>query len=194
MTDFPFYFSLGLEHITDPGGYDHILFVGALCVGFAWADWRKLAWLVTAFTLGHSLTLALVVLDVLPLNPELVEFLIPLTIFLTVAWKLRQTDPGSSSQGLSTSYALAAIFGLIHGMGFANYLKSLLGGTDHILMPLFAFNVGSEAGQLFIVALFLSIYSVFTRLVGWQPARWATVLAGLIGGAALVLMQERIFW
>ncbi len=80
---FPTYFQLGFEHITDLNGYDHMLFLLALCAAYRYSEWKKILVLVTAFTVGHSITLALSVLNIIPVNGAWIEFLIPITILAT---------------------------------------------------------------------------------------------------------------
>jgi len=188
---FPTYFQLGLEHITDIDGYDHILFLIALCAGYRYNDWRRIIILVTAFTLGHSLTLALAVLDIIPVNADVIEFLIGLSIFLTAAKNLvegeQPTRPVMRHMG---SYALALGFGLIHGMGFSNFLRSLLG--DELLMPLFAFNVGLEAGQLIIVAGIFAVQWAVVRTNGLSMRLWTVGLSLLAAAVSVVMMVERV--
>ena len=172
------YLRLGLRHILDLGAVDHLLYLTIMAIPFVWRDWRRVVVLVTGFTLGHSLTLALAALGLVRVNATLVEALIPVTILLTavlVIWRNRRADGALTPArlGLST-YVLPLGFGLIHGLGFANYLRSLLGAEESILWPLLWFNVGLEAAQLLIVAAVLSLTSLVTdRIVGrrvWQLA------------------------
>ena len=142
---FSTYFQLGFEHITDINGYDHMLFLLALCAAYIYTDWKKILVLVTAFTLGHSITLSLAVLNIIPVNSAWIEFLIPVTIVLTAGKNVVLKQEKSSV----ATYLMALAFGLIHGMGFSNYLRSLLG--DELLLPLFSFNIGIEVGQLLVV-------------------------------------------
>jgi hypothetical protein len=149
MQDFFLYFELGWQHICDWRGYDHILFVTVLCGTYLLADWRKVLVLVTAFTIGHSITLALSVLNIIHINTSLIEFLIPVTIVITSLINILNKQRSNTT--IRLSYFLALFFGLIHGMGFSNYLKSLLGATSNVTTELFAFNVGLEFGQVLIV-------------------------------------------
>lgn len=128
MGEFQLYFVLGKDHILDyANGYDHILFVVALCAIYLARDWKKILVLVTAFTIGHSVTLALATLNVISIDSKLVEFLIPLTIFITAFGNLFRREESYSVKPIQTNYLLALCFGLIHGMGFSNYLKAILG-------------------------------------------------------------------
>ena len=156
MTTFGLYLSLGFDHISDLAGYDHILFLVALCAVYSIRDWKRVLILVTAFTTGHTLTLALATLNLVPVPGDLIEFLIPVTIFITGLWNVvRAGDRSAASQRFK--YGTALFFGLIHGMGFSYYLRSLLGMEEGILMPLFSFNVGLEIGQVMIVIIVLLI-------------------------------------
>ena len=193
MSSFQLYFRLGLEHILDIHGYDHILFVLALCAVFIPRDWRKVVILVTAFTIGHSLTLALATFRVIRVNSDLIEFLIPVTIAITAFITILRPKP-ASGKGLSINYIFALFFGLIHGLGFSIYLRSLLGKEASIWQPLLAFNLGLELGQLVIVAIFLSITSILVGLAGVSRKEWTLVIAAMVFGVALMLMLEAKFW
>ncbi len=194
MSEFELYFGLGRDHILDyRNGYDHILFVVALCAMYLVRDWRKLLILVTAFTIGHSITLALATLQLIPVDAALVEFLIPLTIFITAASNIfRSTEISDRSTYINYGYAL--FFGLIHGMGFSNYLRSILGKDQSIVTQLFAFNVGLEFGQLIIVGIFLIIGFLLVDLFTVDRRDWKQVISSAIAGIALVLMKDKIFW
>lgn len=191
MTAFNTYFTLGVEHITDLQGYDHIVFLLALVAVYSFQDWKKVFWLVTAFTAGHTLTLILAALKIIPVPAELIEFLIPVTIFCTAIFNLLPSGDRFSRW----KYALALSFGLIHGMGFSNFFRSLLGSQADITMPLFAFNVGVEAGQLIIVMLALSLsYLVVLRFQWLNRREWNVFLSGAAAGISLLLMQDAAFW
>lgn len=192
MSTFELYFTLGREHILDyANGYDHILFVLALCAVYLVQDWKQVLILVTAFTIGHSITLALATLDIISVNSSWVEFLIPLTIFITAVSNLFPKE-GAAPAMVHVNYLLALFFGLIHGMGFSNYLKSLLGRQENIAMPLFAFNVGLEFGQIIIVGLFLTVSFIAVNLGGASRRDWKMVISSAVAGIALMLMKERI--
>lgn len=193
MSTFEIYFTLGKEHILDyANGYDHILFVLALCAIYLVQDWKKILILVTAFTVGHSITLALATLDVIAVSSTWVEFLIPLTVFATAVSNLFRKEDNLSEKPVSINYVLALFFGLIHGMGFSNYLKSLLGRQESIGMPLFAFNVGLEIGQIIIVGLFLAVSFIAVNLAGANRRDWKMIISSAVAGIALMLMKDRI--
>ena len=194
MDDFLIYLRLGFDHITDPRGYDHILFVVALCTVYTLRQWRQVLVLVTAFTLGHSITLALATLHLIQYKTELIELLIPVTILITAFTNFFFQEPSSWRQARfnlsnrSWRYGLALAFGLIHGMGFSNYLRSLLGREATILEPLLAFNLGLEVGQLVIVGLVLLIGYLLLDIVKISRLRWTLVVSGIVAGMALSLI------
>ena len=156
MDELFLYLRLGFKHIIDLGGVDHILFVLALTLRYIWSDWKKILILVTAFTIGHSLTLALSTLSLIDIPVNWIEFLIPVTILITAVSNFWVQD-FEFKQRYSAHYGLALFFGLIHGLGFSNYLKSLLGKEDSLLGPLFSFNIGLEIGQILIVMVILGL-------------------------------------
>lgn len=188
MQDFALYFELGWQHILDLRGYDHILFVAAMCATYLLADWRKVLGMVTAFTLGHSLTLALSVFNLVFISPQWIEFLIPITILSTCLLNLYKP----TNQTRPATYLITLIFGLIHGLGFSAYLKSLLGTDDSILSQLFAFNIGLEAGQLIVVGIFLLLAQVALQSLHISRRNWVLFLSSAIFGIALLLTLERL--
>ncbi|MDH4058170.1 MAG: HupE/UreJ family protein [Cyclobacteriaceae bacterium] len=195
MGEFELYFTLGKDHILDyANGYDHILFVVALCAIYLTRDWKKILILITAFTIGHSITLALATLDIIAVNAELVEFLIPLTIFITAFANLFRKEESFLHKPLQTNYGLALFFGLIHGMGFSNYLKAILGNDHSIFTQLLAFNLGLEFGQIIIVGLFMVCSFILVDLVNVTRRDWKMVISSGIAGIALILMKDKIFW
>ena len=191
MSIFQTYFSLGFNHISDLQSYDHILFIITLCAVYFLRHWKKILILVTAFTLGHSLTLALATLNIISIDTGLIEFLIPLTIFITALGNLFQKNERFSAKLHLFKYFAALFFGLIHGLGFSNYLKSLLSGARDMLTPLFAFNVGVETGQLIIVIGILSFAFIMERIFRVKYREWNLILSGAGLGVSLVLMIER---
>lgn len=197
LQEFLTFAQLGLRHIADLAAYDHILFVAALTAAYPPAEWRRLAVLVTAFTVGHSLTLALATLDVVRVHAALVEFLIPVTIVVTsvlaIASERRAPPSGEVSRGTHAGrYALAALFGLVHGLGFSSYLRAILGGEESIVGPLLAFNLGLEAGQLAIVAAVLLLGVAAERTLRLSRRDWVMVLSGATAGIALTMLFERL--
>jgi hypothetical protein len=190
MQDFWLYFTLGFEHIADLAGYDHIIFVLALCLRYTFDDWKRIVVLITAFTIGHSITLALSTLNYINVSAEWIEFLIPVTIVITALSNIRQKEFRFRTR-FPPIYYLALFFGLIHGLGFSNYLKSLLGKDTNIIPQLLAFNTGLEVGQLLIVALVLIVSLICIRLLNFQRREYLLYGSGAVFGIALIMALER---
>ena len=195
MSEFQLYFGLGKSHILDyANGYDHIIFVVALCALYLTREWKQILILITAFTIGHSITLALSTLRIISVKTELIEFLIPLTIFITAVSNLFKNENNLTSRAVQMNYLFAGFFGLIHGLGFSSYLRSILGKDENIITQLFAFNLGLEFGQLVIVAVFMAAAFVLVDLFGLNRRDWKMVISSAIAGIALVLMKENMYW
>ena len=164
MSELIAFATLGFQHITDPRGADHIVFLLALAAIYRFRDWRECVWVITAFTIGHSVTLALAVTGALLLPAALIEFLIPVTILVTAIENLIVRDGSTAMWGRRYRPVFAGVFGLVHGAGFANYLRSLF--VDSIAVPLLGFNIGLELGQLIVVALAFVTFAALDRLIG----------------------------
>jgi hypothetical protein len=195
MSEFELYFGLGKDHILDyKNGYDHILFIVALCSLYLLRDWKRVLILVTSFTVGHSITLALATLNILTINGAWVEFLIPVTIFITAVSNLFKKEDNLGTGMMQLNYFYAAFFGLIHGLGFSNTLKSMLGRDKSIVSQLLAFNLGLELGQIIIVAIFLTCCFILVDLFTVNRRDWKMVISSAVAGVALMLMKDRVFW
>ena len=190
MGDFGFYLREGFLHITDWKGYDHILFVLALCLPYPAKNWRQVLILITAFTIGHSITLALSVFNRILISSSWIEFLIPVTILITALENVRRNNTDQTQN--RWRYGSALLFGLIHGMGFSNYLKSMLGKDESIITQLLAFNVGLELGQLLIVLAVFLITFVFVQLLNIKRSNWTLFVSGGIFGISLIMALERL--
>lgn len=191
MSLFELYFRLGIKHIADLKGYDHMLFILVLVAVYTLRDWKRILILVTAFTIGHSLTLALATLDLIRVNGDLIEFLIPLTIFITALLNVVVRKRKVTPLLYRLKYGAALFFGLIHGLGFSNYLRSLLGSERGLVVPLFSFNVGIETGQIMIVMVILLLSRLVVGLLKFPIREWTLLLSGAGLGISLVLMFER---
>ena len=196
---FQTYLELGFRHICTPRAADHLTFLLALCAPYVLADWRRVLALVTSFTVGHSLTLALATLGMVAFRPALIEALIPVTIMVTALWNLRGSGPATSRPALrlrpvpvlaAAPNALALGFGLIHGLGFSNYLRALLGPHSRPVQELLAFNVGVELGQVLIVAAILLLGALLLRGLGVQRRDWLLTTSGAALGIATLLLVQ----
>lgn len=191
MQDFRDYFGIGIHHILTWEAMDHILFVAALCLRYLIKDWRKVVILVTAFTIGHSTSLTLCALGLVNIASRWIEFLIPLTIVATALNNLLQRPSQVERPSkLPLIYFFALFFGLIHGLAFANALLSLM-DPNHRLVPLLAFNLGVEAGQLLVVAIILAISFIFVQLMRVRRTWWVWGVSTIVLAASVKMAFDR---
>ncbi len=192
MQEFNLYFRLGTEHILTWEALDHILFVSALCLRYLMNDWKKVVVLVTAFTIGHSVTLALSALGYVNIPSRWIEFLIPLTILATAINNLTlKASRIEHPSKLPLIYFLALFFGLIHGLAFANTFLSLE-GKKGLILHLLAFNLGIEVAQLLVVAMIMFLSFIFVQLFKINRSWWIRIVSLLILGASIKMATERI--
>jgi len=190
MQDFLFYLKLGWEHIISLDALDHQLFVLALVAVYSYTDFKKILILVTAFTIGHSITLALSVLDIVRIPSDWVEFLIPLTIAITAFDNILMKNNQKSL--MKMNYYLALFFGLIHGMGFANTARVMLAKEQSIFAPLLGFNIGLELGQIVVVAIILVILFILLKIFRINRKDWIMFVSSGVFALALKMALERI--
>lgn len=191
MGVFKIYFGIGIGHILNPEALDHILFIAALCLRYLMKDWKKVIVLVTAFTIGHSITLALSALGLVHIVTRWIEFLVPLTIVATALNNLVQrVDRVEHPSRLPLIYFFALFFGLIHGLAFANTLISLA-EKDDLVLSLLAFNLGIEAAQLVVVAAILLISFIFVQLIKLRRIWWVRGVSALVLLASLKMAVDR---
>jgi hypothetical protein len=193
MHSISFYLELGFRHISDLAGYDHILFLIVLCAIYQLHQWKTLLVLVTAFTVGHSITLALTSFSVISIKSEIIEFLIPVTIMATAIHNLF-IKPASQISEYTRAYWMALFFGFIHGMGFANYFRALLMDETSIFIPLLGFNLGIELGQLIIVFFIAATAHLITNRFRVSERDWNVFISGAGFSLSLLLMFENKFW
>ncbi len=159
------FLKIGLQHICDWEAYDHMLFLLALVAPYAIRDWRRILILISAFTIGHCLTLVLASLDLLQLDQDLIEFLIPVSIAITALTNVL-TSAKMSSWLFRIEYFVVFVFGLIHGAGFSNFFKIMFSEADGIIVPLLMFNLGVELGQVIIVSVIIAVSWIALGLLG----------------------------
>ena len=189
MKDFIFYFKIGWSHIMSLDATDHLFFITVLAIIYTVADWKKVLVLVTAFTVGHALTLFMSVLNMINVKSEMVEFLIPCTILITALMNLFLQKQQSVSHTIQ--YAIALGFGLIHGLGYANYIRMMLSADQQLVWGLFSFNLGLEAGQIVVVGLVLLTVWVSSRIHAKAHQRWVSFVSAFVLLFALKLAIER---
>lgn len=202
MTSFQVYFQIGFEHIVALDGIDHILFIAVLCAIYPLKAWKKILILATAFTIGHSITLALTALDYLNFPKYWIELLIPFTILITAIANFFEKKESDNNLKINwTRYFFAIFFGLIHGLAYAKDLKSLmaLSGADNfdLIQNLFAFNLGIELGQIviiLIVLLFSHLFNlIFVNSLKSNPSLWNYSLSGISGFLAVIILIFKFF-
>jgi hypothetical protein len=193
MHPFEFYLKLGFEHIANLNGYDHILFLVVLCAVYQINQWRNIIILVTAFTIGHSITLFIVSLDFFSIPSRIIKLLIPVTILITSLQNIINVKQIENSSRMGKNYFMALFFGLIHGMDFSNYFKALIMSPDEILIPLLGFNIGIELGQLLIVLFIVFISFIFLNIIKIKHLKWNLFISGAAFGISLISIMELIF-
>ena len=195
ISTFTVYLRLGFEHLLDLQGYDHILFLAVLCAAYTLARWRELLVLVTAFTIGHSVSLAVATLRLVRVDTGLVEFLIPVTIVATAVTNLvglKRDDPAEHKVAARPlRYALALAFGVVHGLGFSNFLRLALGEERSLFVPLLSFNIGLELAQIVVAVGVVAVALVAVRFLSLPQRLWTLLLSALAGGVAAVMAVQR---
>jgi hypothetical protein len=189
MSDFALYFNTGWQHIISWDALDHILFIVALSSIYLAGDWKQVLVLVTAFTIGHSLTLGLSVYDLFRFRTRWVEFLIPCTIIVTAGFNFGVRD--FKPRSLRLNYFLALFFGLVHGMGFANTIRFMLATGEKIAIPLLGFNIGLEAGQLLVVTIILLLSQLFVKSLGLNRKWWVWLTSAIAAVTAITMAVQR---
>lgn len=191
MDTFILWFTTGLEHITDLKGYDHILFVSLLVLTYPFGQWGKLLGLITAFTLGHCITLVLSSFNIVQPPQTFTELLIALSILSVAVYHLLNFKKEPTAR-LSVVFVITLIFGLVHGLGFSFLLKSMLGNEETIVLPLLYFNLGIEAGQVLIIAAVLIFSLILGFIFKWPFRYYKLILVIIIGVMALKMSTERL--
>jgi hypothetical protein len=189
MSDFSFYFRLGWDHIISLEALDHILFIASLAAIYMLKDWKQVLVLVTAFTLGHTITLILSTKELVVVNSRLVEFLIPLTIIATALSNLFQKS--FTSRSVRINYFLALFFGLVHGLAFANVLRMILAEDQSFALSMFSFSVGLELGQVMVVLLILLLAQAIVYYMRVVRRDWVIFLSAAVFGLAVQMAAQR---
>ena len=195
MPDFWIYFKIGLQHVLDINGYDHVLFLIALTVPYAFKDWKRVLMLVTIFTIGHTFALLLSVFNIVTVKASLVEFLIPITILITAFFNLFTAGKSSKQESITFIAVVTLFFGVIHGLGFSNYFKSILPGnpTDKVV-PLFEFALGIEAAQILVVLSVLVLSFVVQTFFRFNKRDFTLVMSAFVIGVVVPLIIENPIW
>ena len=195
MSQFWIYFQIGLKHVLDINAYDHVLFLIALTVPYLFKDWKRIFLLVSLFTIGHTLALVLSVYGIIAIKVDVVEFLIPITILVTALYHLFTAGKTSKNDGVNLVFFITLFFGIIHGLGFSNYFKTILGGSaTSKLLPLGEFALGIEAGQLVVVFVVLVISYIVQTVFRFSKRDWALVMSAFIIGVVIPMIIESPIW
>jgi hypothetical protein len=190
MNDFSFYFNIGWHHIMTLEALDHILFVAALSAIYLLKDWKQVLILITAFTIGHALTLFLSAKDLLRVDIATVEFLVPCTIALTAIVNLFQRS--FTAKAIRINYFLALFFGLIHGLAFAETLRMILATDQSFALAMASFSLGLEAGQILVVLLMLLLAQALIQVFKVERRHWVIFLSAAVFSLSLQMALERV--
>jgi len=195
MSQFWIYFQIGLKHVLDINAYDHVLFLIALTVPYLFKDWKRIFLLVSLFTIGHTLALILSVYGIIAIKVNIVEFLIPITILVTALYHLFTAGKTSKNDGINLVFFITLFFGIIHGLGFSNYFKTILGGSaTSKLLPLGEFALGIEVAQLVVVFVVLVISYIVQTVFRFSKRDWALVMSAFIIGVVIPMIIESPIW
>ncbi|MEP5614704.1 MAG: HupE/UreJ family protein, partial [Flavobacteriaceae bacterium] len=157
-------------------------------------QWKKILILVTAFTIGHSITLVLVSFDIFSISSKMIKFLIPATIFITALHNVLAPSSVGNASKMTRNYAMALFFGMIHGMDFSNYFKALIMDPSDIVIPLLGFNIGIELGQLLVVFFIVGVAFIFLNVLKVKHREWNVFVSGAAVGMSLISMFDNRFW
>jgi hypothetical protein len=195
MSEFWLYFNIGLKHVLDINAYDHVLFLIALTVPYAFKDWRRLLILISLFTLGHTLALILSVFGIVYIKVNLVEFIIPITILIVALFNLFTAGKNNKNESISLIAIVTLFFGIIHGLGFSNYFKTILpGNTTDKLLPLSEFALGIEAAQIIVVFIVLIASYIVQTVFRFSKRDWTLVMSAFIIGVIVPLLIQSPIW
>lgn len=195
MSDFWIYFQLGLKHVLDIHAYDHVLFLIALTVPFSFNDWKRILLLVSLFTIGHTLALLVSIFEIISVKVYVVELLIPITILITAFYNLFTAGKSGKKESINLVFFITLFFGIIHGFGFSNYFKTILGGTaTSKLMPLAEFALGIETAQIVVVFAVLIVSYIVQTIFRFSKRDWALVMSAFIIGVVVPMIVENEIW
>jgi hypothetical protein len=195
MQEFWIYFQIGLKHVLDIHAYDHVLFLIALTIPYSFKDWKRVALLVTLFTIGHTMALMLSVFGIVAIKVNVVEFMIPVTILITALFNLFTAGKSGKKESINLVFFTTLFFGIIHGSGFSNYFKSILGGdAASKVLPLAEFALGIEAAQIIVVFVLLIISYLVQTVFRFSKRDWTLVMSAFVIGVVIPLLVESELW
>lgn len=194
MDSLTFFLKEGLFHVLDWNAYDHILFLVALAVVYDFKNWKKLIWLISLFTIGHTLSLILAAYKIVSVDPKWIEFLIPVTIIITAVVNILYVKNTTKQLKTNTNLVFALFFGLIHGLGFSGYFKMLIGTSESKFLPLLEFALGVEIAQIIVVLIILILGFIFQTLFRFSKRDYILIISSIVIGVVLPILKATIFW
>ncbi|WP_457610644.1 HupE/UreJ family protein [Lutibacter sp.] len=194
MDNFVFYVRQGLFHVLDWNAYDHILFLIALAVIYDFRNIKNIIWLITLFTVGHTLSLILAAYNIVEISYKWIEFLIPVTIIITALANIIFIKNTTKNTKTNINLLFALFFGLIHGFGFSSYFKLLVGTTNNKFVPLLEFALGVELAQIIIVTIVLIVGFIFQNIFRFSKRDWVLIISSIVIGIVLPILKEAVFW
>ena len=195
MSEFWIYFQIGLKHVLDINAYDHVLFLIALTTPYLFKDWKRILLLVSVFTIGHTLALLLSVYGIIAIKVNTVEFLIPITILITAFFNFFTAGKSSKTESINLVFFITLFFGIIHGLGFSNYFRTILGGSPTSkLLPLGEFALGIEAAQIIVVFVVLIISYIVQTIFRFSKRDWTLAMSAFIIGVVIPMVIESEIW
>jgi hypothetical protein len=195
MSEFWIYYQLGLRHVLDIHAYDHVLFLVALTVPFSFKDWRRVLLLVSIFTIGHTIALFLSVFGVIAVKINLVEFMIPITILFTALYNLFTSGKSSKNNTITIIGFVTLFFGIIHGLGFSNYIKNILSGAPQSkIIPLCEFALGIESSQLIVVFVVLILSYLVQTVFRFSKRDFTLVMSAFVIGVVIPMIVNSPIW
>ncbi|WP_373059540.1 HupE/UreJ family protein [Zunongwangia sp. H14] len=190
MSQFWLYYRLGLEHILDWQAYDHVLFLVVLIVGYTFSSWKKILWLITLFTIGHTLALFLSVYEIVKVDTAYVEFLIPVTILITAFYNVLTAGKNEKSRNQNMLYFTTVFFGVIHGLGFSSYFKMIASTGESRFFPLLEFALGIETAQVAVVLIIVILGFIFQNMIRVSRRDWILVISSVVIGIILPILRD----
>ena len=194
MDSLIFFLKEGLFHVLDWSAYDHVLFLVALAVVYDFKNWKKLIWLISLFTIGHTLSLILAAYKIVSVDTKWVEFLIPVTIIITAVVNILYVKNTTKQLKTNTNLVFALFFGLIHGLGFSEYFKMLIGTSESKFLPLLEFALGVEIAQIIVVLIILILGFIFQTLFRISKRDYILIISSIVIGIVLPILRATIFW
>jgi hypothetical protein len=194
LDDFWFNLKLGLFHVLDWNAYDHILFLIALVASYTITQGKKVFWLVTIFTIGHSISLVLAAYDVMQVTSEWIEFLIPVSILFTAIYNIIFAGKAVNSKKINLLYGITLFFGLVHGFGFSSYFNMVSQGAEDKLLMLLEFALGVELSQLFVVIPVLILGFILQNIFKYSKKDWILISCSIVIGLCIPILRETWIW